>query len=115
MKPHGLTRREALALFGATSTLPLLRAATPAVADIMLGSKTITTVSDGHLLLPLDFVFPDVPQDELAALLKAAGLGTEALEPECNVTVLRDGERVVLFDVGSGPNFMPSAGKILDN
>ncbi len=28
---------------------------------------------------------------------------------------MKDGDRVVLFDVGSGPNFMPSAGKILDN
>lgn len=114
MKSNGLSRREALALVGAASALPFLRTM-PAVADIMLGGKTITTVSDGHLVLPLDFSFPDVPRDELEALLKAAGMGTDALEPACNVTVLKDGDRVVLFDVGSGPNFMPTAGKILEN
>lgn len=116
MKRTGLSRRDALTLIGATSALPFLPGfATKAVAEITLGAKTITTVSDGNLMLPLDFVFPDAPQDELTELLEAAGLRTDMLEPDCNVTVLKDGDRVVLFDVGSGPNFMPSAGKILDN
>ena len=116
MTSNGMTRRDALALIGATSALPLLPAfATKAVADIELGQKVITTVSDGNLVLPLDFSFPDVPQDELVALLEAAGHKTDMLEPDCNVTVLKDGDRVVLFDVGSGPNFMPSAGKMLEN
>ncbi|MFZ2103214.1 MAG: MBL fold metallo-hydrolase [Oricola sp.] len=111
-----MTRREALALLGVTGALPFVPGiAGRAVADIALGSKTITTVSDGNLVLPLDFVFPDAPQDELVALLQAAGHRTDALEPDCNVTVLKDGDRVVMFDVGSGSNFMPTAGKLLDN
>lgn len=116
MNVKDLTRRDAMALIGATAALPLMPGlSTRAVADIALGAKTVTTVSDGNLVLPLDFVFPDVPQDELVALLEAAGQGGGAVEPDCNVTILKDGDRVVLFDVGSGPNFMPSAGKILDN
>lgn len=117
MNMKDLTRRDAMALIGATAALPLIPGlSTRAVADIALGAKTVTTVSDGNLILPLDFVFPDVPQDELVALLEAAGQGAGgAVEPDCNVTILKDGDRVVLFDVGSGPNFMPSAGKILDN
>ena len=116
MKRNGWTRRETLALFGTASALPFLPGlASKAIADIKLGEKVITTVSDGHLMLPLDFSFPDAPHDELVALLQAAGHSTEMLEPDCNVTVLKDGDRVVLFDVGSGPNFMPSAGKILEN
>ena len=116
MKRNGLTRRETLALFGTASALPFLPGlASKAIADIALGEKVITTVSDGHLMLPLDFSFPEAPHDELIALLEAAGHSTEMLEPDCNVTVLKDGDRVVLFDVGSGPNFMPSAGKILEN
>lgn len=116
MNVKDLTRREALALFGATAAMPLVPGFTNrAVAEIALGAKTITTVSDGNLVLPLDFSFPDVPHDELVALLEAAGQKTDMLEPDCNVTVLKDGDRVVLFDVGSGPNFMPSAGKILEN
>lgn len=111
-----MTRREALAVLGVASTLPFVPGLSGrAVADVALGSKTVTTVSDGNLVLPLDFAFPDAPREDLVALLEAAGLGTDAVEPPCNVTVLKDGDRVVLFDVGSGPNFMPSAGKILDN
>lgn len=110
------TRRQALALLGASAAMPFVPGFTNRVmAEIALGSKTVTTVSDGNLILPLDFLFPDVPQDELKAMLETAGLRTDTLEPDCNVTVLKDGDRVVLFDVGSGPNFMPSAGKILDN
>ncbi|WP_370320904.1 MBL fold metallo-hydrolase [Oricola sp.] len=116
MKRNGLTRRETLALLGISSALPFVPGMTSrAIADIALGEKVITTVSDGHLMLPLDFSFPDAPHDELVALLEAAGHSTQMLEPDCNVTVLKDGDRVVLFDVGSGPNFMPSAGKILEN
>ena len=116
MNTKKTTRREALALLGGASAAAFLSGfATRAVAEIALGAKTITTVSDGNLILPLDFVFPEAPQEELKAMLEAAGLRTDAVEPDCNVTVLKDGERVVLFDVGSGPNFMPTAGKILDN
>jgi glyoxylase-like metal-dependent hydrolase (beta-lactamase superfamily II) len=116
MKTKNWTRREALALLGITAATPFVPGFSKrAVAEIALGTKTITTVSDGNLVLPLDFSFPDVPQDELVALLEAAGQKTDMLEPDCNITVLKDGDRVVLFDVGSGPNFMPSAGKILDN
>jgi glyoxylase-like metal-dependent hydrolase (beta-lactamase superfamily II) len=116
MDTNRMTRRELMALLGASSAMPLIAGLTgPAIAEIDLGSKLITTVSDGNLVLPIDFSFPDAPREELEALLREAGLRTDALEPACNVTILRDGERVVLFDVGSGPNFMPSAGKILDN
>jgi hypothetical protein len=31
--------------------------------------------------------------------------------PDCNVPILKSGDRLIMFDVGSGPNFMPSAGK----
>ena len=36
----------------------------------------------------------------------------DRLEPECNHAIYRDGTNTVLFDVGSGPDFMPSAGKL---
>ncbi len=82
---------------------------------IELGSKRLTTLSDGHLVLPMDFVFGDVPREDLLALLSANDLSTEQIEPPCNITVLRDGDRLVVFDVGAGPNFMPSAGRLPDS
>ncbi|WP_204114529.1 MBL fold metallo-hydrolase [Shimia biformata] len=34
--------------------------------------------------------------------------------PDCNVTVFRDGTRTILFDVGAGADFMPTAGELPD-
>ncbi|MBE72017.1 MAG: MBL fold metallo-hydrolase [Thalassospira sp.] len=102
----------ALAGMGATGLFP---GAASALGSLKLGASDITVISDGNLMLPLSFAFPDVSQDELVALLKAEGQPTDALLPDCNITVLRRGDRVVMFDVGAGPNFMPSAGKLMDN
>jgi glyoxylase-like metal-dependent hydrolase (beta-lactamase superfamily II) len=47
--------------------------------------------------------------------MKSYGLSTEKYTPECNVTLYRDGTNTVLFDVGSGPDFMPNAGALFDS
>jgi len=80
-----------------------------------LGTSTIDIVSDGHLTLPMDFLYPDVPEAELAAFLFDHDLPADVALPDCNLTLLRDGERVVLFDAGAGPFFMDSAGRLLDS
>lgn len=104
-----LTRRDLLAGLGATAGL----AAAPGWASTMLGSTRIDTLSDGNLMLPGDFIFGPMPKAELAPIIDRYGLSAETLTPECNLTLLRDGERVILFDVGSGPDFQPSAGKLM--
>ncbi|WP_198585945.1 MBL fold metallo-hydrolase [Pararhizobium haloflavum] len=115
-----LTRRRFVQL----SALTTLAAALPGFAAIRaraqdmslaLGENTLTTVSDGNLMLPLDFAFPDVDQQELIALLEASGLSADGLEPDCNVSVLRTPNGLVVFDLGAGANFMPSAGEFLQN
>lgn len=85
-----------------------------ATAEINLGVATLTTVSDGSLMLPGEFIFDPMPKDELAPILTEFDLSSERLTPECNLALYRDGTNTVLFDVGSGPDFMPTAGKILD-
>lgn len=82
---------------------------------IATGSADITVVSDGSLTLPLGFVFPDVPQEELQKLLVDNGMATDALRPDCNVTLVKTGGRLAIFDAGSGPNFMPTAGKLAES
>ncbi len=102
----------------AGASLIAIGAASPVAAEqspIALGSKELITLSDGHLTLPMSFVFGDVPQDELAALLAAHDLPADRVEPPCNVTMLRDNGRLVLFDVGAGPNFMASAGRLMES
>ena len=97
---------------GGVAALPLLPARVTARA---LGNATITTVSDGSLTLPGSFIFAPMPQDELPALIDRFGLDSLTLTPECNLALYQDGTNTVLFDVGSGPDFMPTAGDILDN
>lgn len=79
-----------------------------------MDGATLTTVSDGNLVLPRDFIFAPMPEDDLGRVLAPFDLGTGALTPECNLTLLRHGDRTVLFDAGSGPDFQPSAGQLLD-
>ena len=108
-----ITRRRMMQLAAATSiTGGLIR---PAIAETSLGSATLTTVSDGHLVLPGEFIFGPMPQDALPSILKEYGIPSDQLEPECNLALYRDGTNTVLFDIGSGPDFMPSAGTLLDN
>ena len=108
-----LTRRQILATSAAatlSSTLPRL-----AMAELSLGSATLTTVSDGSLTLPGDFIFAPMPKNELMPILDAAGVDAKSVTPECNLALYRDGENTVIFDVGSGPDFMPTAGKVAES
>ena len=86
-----------------------------AMANMALGSATLTTVSDGNLVLPGSFIFDPMPKDELAPILAGYGQDSERLTPECNLALYRDGTNTVLFDVGSGPDFMPTAGSIVES
>lgn len=78
------------------------------------GGVTIDTLSDGALILPREFVTAGLPEAELAPILAAAGIGGDTVTSPCNLTLLRDGTNSVLFDAGSGPDFMPSAGKLAE-
>lgn len=86
-----------------------------AVAQTTLGQATLTTVSDGTLTLPGSFIFEPMPQDALTPILADYGIQHDRLEPECNLALYQDGTRNVLFDVGSGPDFMPTAGAVIDS
>ena len=85
-----------------------------ALAETAIGPGRLTTISDGHLTLPGSFIFDPMPQEDLKPLLQEAGVSEKTLTPDCNVSLYRDGTNTVLFDVGSGPDFQPSAGKLAD-
>lgn len=72
------------------------------------------TLSDGHLELPFDFSFAGLPRDQLDPILQQAGVSGDMIQSPCNITLLRDGTNTVLFDAGSGPDFMPTAGKVTE-
>lgn len=104
-----LSKRSFLLGLGASAVL------SPRVNARQLGQATLSTVSDGSLVLPGTFIFDPMPETELAELLAEYGISADRLEPECNLALYRDAQYTVLFDVGSGPDFMPSAGSVLDN
>ncbi|THH38036.1 MBL fold metallo-hydrolase [Aliishimia ponticola] len=107
-----LTRRHFLQAAAAAATSPLF--AHRSLANVPLGAGTLTTVSDGHLTLPADFIFAPMPKDALAPILDQYGIADGPLTPECNLALYRDGTNTVLFDIGSGPDFMPTAGTLLE-
>ncbi len=81
----------------------------------IMGDMTVHSVSDGSLTLPGEFTFGPMPQDELEPILKKYNQSIETLTPPCNVTLLQNGDRNVLFDVGSGPNFSPNSGVLIES
>lgn len=80
---------------------------------LTLGETRIDTLSDGGLRIPAEFTFGPMDQEALRAALEPFGMTPDGvLTPPCNVTLLRDGERTVLFDAGSGSGFQSSAGEL---
>jgi glyoxylase-like metal-dependent hydrolase (beta-lactamase superfamily II) len=98
-------------LAGAASVV----ASTQMVSAKSLGAGQLTTVSDGSLVLPGDFIFGPMPAKDLAPLLDSFALDPQRITPECNLALFQDGTNTVLFDVGAGPDFMPSAGSLQDS
>ncbi|TYC53080.1 MBL fold metallo-hydrolase [Rhodobacterales bacterium] len=110
----GLSRRSFLTgavALSASGTVAMPRRSL-AAAEFAFGAGQIRVFSDGHLTLPMGFVLPEQSAEEIAALLEPNGLATDVLTPDCNVTLMRSGDRLVLFDVGAGPNFQPTAGAL---
>ncbi len=105
-----LTRRRMLACAAA---LPLAPRPLWARSSLALGAMRIDTLSDGNLVLPGDFILGGMPQDEMAAIMARHSLPRDRLTPPCNVTLMRRGADAVLFDAGAGPDFQPSAGKLM--
>ncbi|MCZ0963620.1 MBL fold metallo-hydrolase [Paracoccus benzoatiresistens] len=107
-----LTRTAALI---SAAALPLAPLRGWAVTTMTAGDLRIDSVSDGHIEFPPDFVFSTIPEAERADLLSSLNIDAKAVvHSPLNITLLRQGDRVVLFDVGSGPDFVPTAGRLVD-
>ncbi|MFN3723187.1 MAG: MBL fold metallo-hydrolase [Paracoccaceae bacterium] len=109
-----LTRRQILATAAASLALPLASRRGWASSTLTLGQMRIDTLSDGNLMLPGDFILGGMPQEEMAQIVASYNLPTDQLTPPCNLTLMRGGTHTVLFDVGAGPDFQPSAGKLAE-
>lgn len=111
----GLSRRTFIAGAGACILSGVQAGRAFAFSKMQVGDGELTVVSDGGLMQPLKATYPDVDEGELKALLAANSLPIDMLKPDCNVTFLKRGDRLIAFDAGAGANFMASAGKLAAN
>lgn len=86
-----------------------------AMTSAQFDGFTIDSLSDGRLVLPLSMLTPDsVDPSQIAPILAEAGISGDSFNSPVNVTLLRRDDRLILFDAGSGPDFMPTAGDLPD-
>lgn len=110
-----ITRRRLMA----TGTAALSASAMPLAGwtetRLQLADMEILTLSDGNLTLPADFIFGAMPPAELDPILARYGMdATAPLTPPCNITLMRQGDVLALFDAGSGSGFQSSVGQLPD-
>ena len=71
---------------------------------LTLGEVTLVALPDGARTIPLQPRFvPNVPLDEVAARLAAAGRAPDGVEIPFTPTLVRTGGRTILIDTGNGP------------
>ena len=78
------------------------------------GPAGLSGLSDGTLSFPPEFYLPETPVPDVEALLESNGLPSDIITADCNVALLRDGDNVVLFDVGAGSRFIDTTGRLPD-
>src|SRR5262245_19329220 len=115
---HDLNRR-ALMLAGAGGLAAAALGPTASIAAppqlLSSAAGELMVISDGHLVLPATFLAPDVPPAERDAALTGPGhAGAQFLAPTNCVLIVARSE-LILIDAGSGPHFMPTAGKLIQN
>jgi glyoxylase-like metal-dependent hydrolase (beta-lactamase superfamily II) len=105
------TRRQFAASAVAAMTLATLPSGLVASSQPFAGGK-LHSFSDGSMSLPIDSVFYDIFDDDRQKFLKAAQVSDGIWRRPVNVNLLEIGERKILFDVGSGLNFLPTLGEL---
>ena len=87
----------------------------PGFYRFMLGDFEVTVLSDGSYTLPTDLLGTNVPKEKVRALLEANYLDPDQRISHVNIPLINTGDKLVLIDVGGGPNWMSTAGKLTEN
>lgn len=89
-------------------------AASPDVHPFTIGALQAYALRDGRLTVPNDNTVVGVGRThgEVTAVLTAAGLSADKIDLDIQPLLVRDGERVVLFDAGAGGQ-MGTEGRLL--
>jgi len=83
---------------------------------LTLGENKITILSDGVMHLPVPMILPDnlINPTERDDYLQSKQLSAKQLSQDCNITLVKQQDKTIIFDVGAGPNFMPDTGKLFE-
>jgi glyoxylase-like metal-dependent hydrolase (beta-lactamase superfamily II) len=79
-----------------------------------IGELEAYAVSDGHLEIPNDGTLLGLgrPPDEIGGVLAAAGLARDTIRLDIQSLLVKAGDRVILFDVGTGDPSVVSSGQL---
>ena len=106
------TGRSLAAASVATATLSGVTREVLATSDLQ-----IQVISDGFMQLPMSMIMPDPAMREAARKLLGSTLDAQqddaSMKQVCNITLLSYSDKLVLFDVGAGFNFMPTTGELV--
>lgn len=105
------TRRQFTAYMAASMTLAAIPNSLLASSQPFAGGR-LYSFSDGVMNLPVETLFADVPVAARDQILAKSGVTDGRLRRPVNVNLLDLGERKILFDVGSGVNFLPTLGEL---
>ncbi len=83
--------------------------------EYSLGSANVICLSDGMMQLPFSNLLAEAENPEKQRFLETHNIDTEQHSSPLNLTLLRDGENTVLFDIGAGSNFLPGTGLLIDS
>lgn len=118
--PTSTIDRRALLKSGAAAAalaaLPLPAWAREGMFRTKLGTAEIVTLFDGSVSRKIDASFVrNAPFEEVQKALADAGMNADAYVIPFTQTVFVNGNRRVLIDTGTGGQFGPTTGKMLDN
>ncbi len=82
---------------------------------VKIGELDVTILSDGHMMQPVSMFGTDRTDAERANAFKTAGVSEHSVKAGVNITAVKRGNELTLIDVGSGPNFMETTGKLADS
>ena len=82
-----------------------------------LGDLDMMVVTDGHILInPAQPIFaPGIPKEQLTAALRDSYIVDNAIDAAINILVIVKGERIILFDTGSGAALGNNSGRFVKN
>ena len=89
-------------------------AASPDEHTFKSGSCEVTVLSDGTLSFPFSLALPGRDPKEIETLFASAGLPTDRITAQVNVSIVKTTDALILIDTGSGGDFMPTVGKLPD-